>query len=582
MLRRLFFVLAATLAVVAEDSASLVLRSEPAGALIFLNGTSLQLRTPAVVRVPAGSYKVAFWKRDYIVSVSCGDVVSDQTAEIDARLRSDLDVPFSAQLSGVPDFVRGRREALEFFRSVLDLSRSYYVHEVPSDLLVKAAVRALVEGIDGVRAREELLKASLTAEDIESFYGAQPSIAEYGPLELTVRSFDDGSESWQLRAPNMDATLACDFQKGEPLTDLLADFGAVFAFLTETYDSKHRISDDSLIDLAVRGVFSHLEDDYARMIYPTALVEMRSKHSGEFGGLGITITIREGALVVIAPIEGTPAYKAGIQRGDIITHIEGEPTSGIGLQESVDKMRGEPGTAVRITIARPGSFDAKELEIVRDVIPLRFERSALIDGYGYIRLTTFNSKRISADLRHDIEGLLAQGARGIILDLRDNPGGLLTQAHEVVDLFIKKGVTVSVVGRVREETLEAQAEGTFDTIPLAVLINEGSASASEIVAGAIQDHRRGVVVGERSFGKGTVQMVLNIDPFDSAMAITIAKYLLPSGRTIEKHGVDPDVVVPLDPEAQPARVSLYEENWAPDDNQIRAAIEALEARKIRE
>lgn len=560
----------------AQDSANLVLTSQPEGAAIFLNGEDSRLSTPTTIRVPVGDVRIAFLKRDYLVSVHHGTVGPEETLKIQAELLEDLEIPYRAQLSGIPDFVEGRREGLEFFSSVVELSTSYYVEETESAELVKEALRALVEGLEGIRQRETLLHRSLTPEDIADYYRAEADLSGYDPLELSVRDWDDGAEQWTLRTSV--ATISRIFESDADQARALENFGDFYAFIEEDYDVADRIPDDGLINLAVQGLISKLGDEHTRMIYPVAYDDMKSKHKGEFGGLGISIQVKDGALTVITPIDGTPAFRQGILAGDVITHIEGTPTAELSLQESVSRMRGEPGTDVTITIARPGAFDAQDFTISRAVIPLRFSRKLLIEeDIGYVRLTSFNSRRIASDLAADIKELQEQGARSLILDLRNNPGGLLTQAHEVVDLFVGAGLTVSVKGRIKQEELLAEDTGDEFDLPLVVLINAGSASASEIVAGALQDYDRATIVGEQSFGKGSVQMVLPIDPFDTAMALTIAKYYLPSGRTIHKHGVTPDTMVELSLEErrEVARVSLYDQTWQPSDRQLEEAIRLL-------
>ncbi len=574
--RVLVALLIAAACALAQDSANLVLSSQPEGASIYLNGEDSRLSTPTTIRVPVGDVSIAFLKRDYVVSVHRSTVSADETLEVQAELLEDLEIPYRAQLSGIPDFIEGRREGLEFFSSVVELSTSYYVEETDAAALVKEALRALVEGLEGIHQRETLLHTSLTAEDIAAYYGDEVDLSGYDPLELSVRDWDDGAEQWTLRTSV--ATISRIFESDADQARALENFGDFFAFIEEDYDVEDRIPDDGLINLAVQGLISKLGDEHTRMIYPVAYDDMRSKHKGEFGGLGISIQVKDGALTVITPIDGTPAFRLGIQAGDIITHVEGTATADLSLQESVSRMRGEPGTEVTITIERPGEFEAKDFTISRAIIPLRFSRKLMLDDdIAYIRLTSFNSRRIASDLADDIKELLQLGARSLILDLRNNPGGLLTQAHEVVDIFVEEGLTVSVKGRIKQEELRAEDSGDEPDIALIVLINGGSASASEIVAGALQDYKRATIIGEQSFGKGSVQMVLPIDPFDTAMALTIAKYYLPSGRTIHKEGVTPDIIVELSREErrEVSRVSLYDQDWKPNDRQLDEALRLL-------
>jgi carboxyl-terminal processing protease len=300
-----------------------------------------------------------------------------------------------------------------------------------------------------------------------------------------------------------------------------------------------------LIHSAIQGMIRSL-DPHSSFMPPEAFEELQIDTHGEFGGIGIVITMKKGILTVVSPIEGTPAYRKGIQAGDRIVKVDGEPTQDMEMWEAVKKMRGKKGTPVLITIARDGKEKPFDVEIIRDIIPIESVRSAsLADGYGYVWVTNFREKTVD-DIIDTLDELKSNTNqfKGLILDLRDNPGGLLDQAVKLVDLFIDEGNIVSIKGRSEENTKEfdAHSENTEPDYPIVVLINSGSASASEIVAGALQDHKRALILGITSFGKGSVQTV---EPLRDGYGLkyTIARYYTPNGRSIQAQGIVPDITV---------------------------------------
>lgn len=303
----------------------------------------------------------------------------------------------------------------------------------------------------------------------------------------------------------------------------------------------------TLIRGALRGMLATL-DPHSNFLTPELYQEMQADTHGEFGGLGIEVTIKDEALVVVAPIADTPADRAGIRAGDRIVEISGRPTRDMDMMEAVRLMRGPQGEAVTLTIQRPGSGEEQTLTIVRAIIQLQSVKSRLLgNDYGYVRITQFQ-ERTGGDLqRHldELAGQSANGLQGLVLDLRNNPGGLLEQAVEVADLFLEEGLIVYTEGRKNEAQMSfsASAENTQQPYPLVILINGGSASAAEIVAGALQDHRRGVIIGEQSFGKGSVQTIIPLGE-GSALRLTTARYFTPQGRSIQARGITPDIPVP--------------------------------------
>ncbi|WP_299625696.1 S41 family peptidase [Pelagibius sp.] len=309
-------------------------------------------------------------------------------------------------------------------------------------------------------------------------------------------------------------------------------------------DYVEEVTDEQLIEFAIQGMLSTL-DPHSSFLNADSFSDMRVQTKGEFGGLGIEVTMENGFVKVVSPIDDTPAHRAGVKPGDFITHLDGEPILGLTLNEAVDKMRGPVNTDLKLTIRREGS-EPFDLTITRDIIKIRSVRNRIEDNVGYIRITTFNQQTTPGLKKavEDIKAELGSDLKGFVIDLRNNPGGLLDQAIDVSDAFINQGEIVSTRGRLLDDSQRFNAKDgdMADGLPLVVLINGGSASASEIVAGALQDHRRAIIMGTRSFGKGSVQTIIPLG-VNGAMRLTTARYFTPSGRSIQALGIEPDIVV---------------------------------------
>ncbi|MDN3648617.1 S41 family peptidase [Reinekea marina] len=307
------------------------------------------------------------------------------------------------------------------------------------------------------------------------------------------------------------------------------------------------VTDEELFESAIEGMLSGL-DPHSDYLTPDDFKSLRESTSGEFGGLGIEIILDETGFVrVVAPIDDTPAFRAGMQSGDLITKIDETPVKGMTINDAVSLMRGKPGTDIVLTIAREGENGPLEVEITRDIIKITSVRSRMLEtGYGYIRISQFQ-ERTGPDFVNAIESLRDEAngeLNGLVLDLRNNPGGVLQASVEVVDALISEGLIVYTEGRTAnsDSRFTARSANPSENVNLVVLINGGSASASEIVAGAVQDHKRGLIMGTQSFGKGSVQTILPLDK-DHAIKLTTARYYTPSGRSIQAQGIVPDVIV---------------------------------------
>ena len=328
--------------------------------------------------------------------------------------------------------------------------------------------------------------------------------------------------------------------------DGMKRFSQVYEYVRQYY--VREATSNELMNGAIKGMLQNL-DPHSTYLSVDEYKEMKETTSGAFYGIGIEISMENGHLTVVSPIEDTPAYKAGLKAGDIILAIDSHPTQDMTLQESVSKIRGSKGTQVELLILHKAAKAPSSVKIVRDSIPLTSVKMRFLEeGYVWMRVTRF-SDNTEKELLAGLADARKKGSiEGVVLDLRNNPGGLLEQAAKVTDVFLRSGEIVSIRGREKSNTrpFNASNQSTDVIAPLVVLVNAGSASASEIVAGALQDHKRGLLIGERTFGKGSVQNVIPL-PDGSGLKLTVALYYTPSGRSIQAHGIDPDLVVPYEP-----------------------------------
>jgi carboxyl-terminal processing protease len=324
-------------------------------------------------------------------------------------------------------------------------------------------------------------------------------------------------------------------------------FGDVFERVKADYVEQP--DDAELVKSAINGMLASL-DPHSSYMPPKEYRDMQVNTRGEFGGLGIEVTMEDGLVKVVVPMEDTPAARAGVQAGDLITQLDGDPVLGMTLAEAVEKMRGRVNTPIKLTIQRVGSDDPIEIEVVREIIQIRAVKYEEDQDVGYVRITQFNEQTFD-NLKDAIDKIETDipddKLKGFVIDLRNNPGGLLDQAIAVSDTFLDRGEIVSTRGRNADESqrYNARAGDMIKGKPLIILVNGGSASASEIVAGALQDHRRATVVGTRSFGKGSVQTIIPLGS-NGALRLTTARYYTPSGRSIQATGIEPDIQIDQD------------------------------------
>ena len=367
--------------------------------------------------------------------------------------------------------------------------------------------------------------------------GTSPDISQEVAPKITSQ---ETSKNGDLTASDTSAKKE-ELKARLPL-NALRNFAEAFNRISSAYVEE--IDDRSLLENAIRGMLFQL-DPHSLYLDEAALTNLEEKTTGNYGGLGIEVTLEDGFVKVIAPMDGTPAERADIEAGDVIIQLNDNPVRGLSLTEAIDIMRGEPGSEIKLLIIREGQSTPKEVVLVREIINVPSVTSRVLElGYSYLRIAQFQSGTGREALTEITNLSKENNLKGLVIDLRDNPGGILQSAVEVADIFIDEGLIVYTEGRLANAQLRfsATAGDTTNGIPIVLLVNQGTASASEIVAGALQDHRRAIIMGTTTFGKGSVQTVLPLND-DKAIKLTTARYFTPKGRSIQAAGIEPDIWV---------------------------------------
>lgn len=538
---------------------------------------------PLAVELDTGSAELVIFKDGYVCRVEPFSLTPGGSARLEVRLSPDVQIPHRLNLKRLRPFARTASESEELYVSTLAKVVGLHVDKVDPYQVIDASTKSLVDVLSAIRSREQVLRRELSAEARKRYYGEEVDLRGYPPLRLTRTVDANGKGRFELAAGGR--ALRGETEKGV-LDSYLHMLWKVYRFLQEEWDTDKRLSHSMLARIAIEGQLSALDDEHTHFLGPDDLEEMGTEREGEFGGVGIVVALREGRLTVIAPMEGSPGLRAGILAGDWITAIDGAATSQLTMQECVDRMRGKVDSPVEITIRR--GERTLTLTVLRAKVKIKHFTKRLLklgnkQGVGYLRITSFMRDGLSKVVEKAIKELQAEGAQAIVIDLRNNPGGLLPEAHRISDLFVTEGKIVSTRSRIGEEqVLIADPKRPKFKLPVAILINGGSASASEILAGTLREHGLATLVGTKSFGKGSVQRILPLDPFPCALALTVATYHLPSGKTPHKQGIEPDHVVELTEAQALALLTRTNYSWdakrAKEDPQLRKAVELLEAK----
>ncbi|MGE0712550.1 MAG: S41 family peptidase [Planctomycetota bacterium] len=563
--------------------------SQPPGASVFVRWTSSGAererflgRTgerPLEVAVASeGDAELIVFKDGFVCRVEPLELKGGGAARLEVRLTHDVEVPFGLTLKGTKPYVRSSRESEELYVSVL--AQVVRLHVKPADpfALVEASTKALVDVLDAVRRREQVLRRELPTQARKRYYGEELDLRAYPRLSFSRSVAASGKGTFSLAAGGRAVSGETD---QDELDTYLHMLWKVYRFLKEEWDRERLLSHTMLSQIAIEGQLAALGDRHTSFLSPDDLEEMNTEVEGAFGGVGIVVALREGRLTVVAPMDGSPAKQAGLLPGDWITSIDGQQTNRVSMKRCVELMRGKVDSPVELGIRR-GDQAPFTLTLLRAKVQIKHLSAHLLpNGIGYLRITSFMSDDLSDQVKEAIGHLRGQGARALVIDLRNNPGGLLPQAQRICDLFVEKGTIVYTKSRVGTgQKLLADPKHPKFRLPLAVLINGGSASASEILTGVLQEYHLATVVGVRSFGKGSVQRVIELDPYRCGLALTIATYHLPSGRTPHEKGIDPDIEVKLTEEQELSLLAQTNYTWddaaVARDPQLQAALTALQ------
>jgi len=538
---------------------------------------------PLELELEPGPAQLVVYKTGYVCKVEPIDLRAGGAARLEVRLTPDIEIPRRIVLESADPFVKSARESEEIYLAVMAQVVRFYVEELDPRDIVETSVATLVEVLNAVRTREELLQRELSPEARRRYYGEEIDLSGYPLLRFTRGEGDGATRSYRLAAGPVGIEGATE---DADLDTYLAMLRRSYAFVKREWDDRGLLSDSVLTRVLIEGLLAALDDEHTAFLEPEDVAAMTVETSGSFGGVGAVVGLRDGRLTVVRPIPGTPGERAGLRPDDRIVAIDGRPTEHMGLEDSVELMRGEIDSPVELTIRRGGQ------ELVVTVVRARVEvrttaERMLGERVGYVRITSFMPERLDAEVAAALERLEGRGAEAFVIDLRNNPGGLLDQAREIADLFVREGVLVTtrtrMAGESRTYRADPEVRRKFDA-PLAVLINGGSASAAEILAGTLREHGRATLVGERTFGKGSVQRVMALEPYGCAFSLTVATYHLPSGFTPHNRGVEPDLVVALeeDDEMALAARSPYTVDEEPVDPQLAKGLAVLKDRLERE
>lgn len=570
----------------AQAAVKVAVASEPADSAVFVRYGSdardrFVGRTPLEAELAPGPAELVIYKDGFVCKVEPLELRSGGAARLEVRLTRDVEVPRGLVLKQSPAFVHSAEEGHDIYLALLGHVVRFYVEEKDPRALVETSVTTLVDVLNAVRSRELLLRRELTVDARRRYYGEELDLSPYPTLALTRTSTPAGKTRWALGA----GTVGIEGETDPG--DLDSYFGMlkkVYAFVRQRWDTRQVLSDAVLTHCLVEGLIAALDDDHTHFLGPRDVDEMAEQNTGEFGGVGLQVGVRDGVLTVIAPMPGTPAQRAGIVAGDVIEQIDGQDASRLSLSEAVKLMRGKVDTPVELRLRR-GEGHRYTRTIVRANVKIKDTATRLLEGgIAYLRISSFMGETLHETIEAALDQFEAKGARALVIDLRNNPGGLLEEARTIADFFVPAGTIVSTRTRMPGEnrTLSADPDVKKWRLPIAVLINEGSASASEILAGVLREHKLATLIGEKSFGKGSVQRVLPLDPYRCALALTVATYHLPSGATPHKVGITPDIVVTLTDEQKTALITGMN-NYDPrgedklDDPQLKAAVAHLQS-----
>ncbi|MBL4848784.1 MAG: S41 family peptidase [Planctomycetes bacterium] len=536
-------------------------------------------KEPLSVELEVGSAELVIFKDGYVCRVEAFKLTPGGSARLEVRLSPDVAIPHRLRLKRLRSFVRTASESEELYVSTLAKVVGLHVEKVDPYELIDASTKSLVDVLTAIRSREQILRRELSPAARKRYYGEEIDLRSYPALRLTRTVDKDGIGKFELAAGGR--AIRGETEKGV-LDTYLHMLWKVYRFLDEEWDRDGRVSHSMLARIAIEGQLSALKDEHTHFLGPDDLEEMGTEREGEFGGVGIVVALREGRLTVIAPMEGSPGLRAGMLPGDWIIAIDGAATSQLTMADCVERMRGKVDSPVELTIRR--AERTLTLTILRAKVKIKHIAHRLLSpSIGYLRISSFMSDGLSKAVEKALTALQKQGARALVIDLRNNPGGLLPEAHRISDLFVPKGKIVSTRSRLGEEqVLIADPKRTKFRLPIAILINGGSASASEILAGTLREHELATLVGTKTFGKGSVQRILPLDPFPCGLALTVATYHLPSGKTPHKLGIKPDHEVTLTEAQALTLLTRTNYSWdakrAQEDPQLRKAVQLLESK----